>query len=88
MQRGTFVRHQARPEWGIGIVLEDADATRRCRIQFEHRPPVTLDLNVAGDNIRALDEHEVPTEAAARLTGNRSARTNQQSLIACTAEDR
>lgn len=57
---GDFVRHSARPEWGIGRVLRRAG--ERLDVQFQHGL-VALKLSVAGAFL------EPATKAEARAAG-------------------
>lgn len=64
MEKGTHVRHRAKPEWGVGIALDDSNGGK-CRIQFEGYGVVTLDLAAAGRNLEELGPDEVTAHVAA-----------------------
>ena len=64
MEKGTHVRHRARPEWGVGVALDDPIGGK-CNIQFENRGLVNLNLDTAGHNLEELGPDEVAAHAAA-----------------------
>jgi len=66
VQAGARVRHRSKPEWGVGLVLDDA-AQGKCRIQFEHRGVVMLSLEVVGNNLEVLSPDEVAAHEAATM---------------------
>jgi transcription elongation factor GreA-like protein len=59
MKQGSFVRHRAKPDWGIGRVLLVAG---HYSIEFETRGLIKLDAAVAGSHLEILDEAEVPPD--------------------------
>ena len=58
MEKGTHVRHRARPEWGVGIAIDDP-SDGKCQIHFESHGRVTLSLDVAGHYLEELGPDEV-----------------------------
>jgi hypothetical protein len=62
MDEGDFVRHRARPEWGIGQVLRRGDD--RLDVQFPHGL-VPLKMSVAGPLLERVSKSEA---AAARAS--------------------
>ena len=65
MKHGTLVRHRAKPEWGVGIALDDSN-DGKCCIQFDEHGVVTLKLAVAGRDLEELGPDEVAAYVAAR----------------------
>ncbi len=59
MEQGSFVRHRARPEWGIGRVLLVAG---HYIIDFEVRGLIKLAAAVADFQLMVVDDAEVPPE--------------------------
>ncbi|MBA3270225.1 MAG: DUF3553 domain-containing protein [Acidobacteria bacterium] len=55
MDQGQFIRHRARPEWGIGQILRRADD--RIDVQFQHAL-VTLRLSIAAAFIESVSKSE------------------------------
>ena len=55
MDQGQFIRHRARPEWGIGQILRRADD--RIDVQFQHAL-VTLRLSIAAAFIEPVSKSE------------------------------
>jgi hypothetical protein len=61
MAKGDFVRHRARPEWGIGQVLVRTED--RIDVQFAHGL-VPLKLSVAGPLLEAVSASEAAAAGA------------------------
>jgi hypothetical protein len=55
MDQGQFIRHRARPEWGIGQILRRADD--RIDVQFQHGL-VTLRLSIAANHLEPVSKSE------------------------------
>ena len=62
MDQGDFIRHRAKPEWGIGQVLRKADD--RIDVQFAHGL-VPLKLSVASSFIERVSKSEAAAARAA-----------------------
>ena len=65
MNQGDFIRHRARPEWGIGQILVKTDD--RIDVQFGHGL-VALKLSIASAHIEPVSKSEA---AAAGITVTR-----------------
>lgn len=62
MDQGDFIRHRARPEWGIGQVLRRSDD--RIDVQFPHGL-VPLKLSVASAYLERVSKSEAAAARAA-----------------------
>lgn len=62
MDQGDFIRHRARPEWGIGQVLRRTED--RIDVQFPHGL-VPLKLSVAQSHIERVSRSEAAAARAA-----------------------
>jgi transcription elongation factor GreA-like protein len=62
MDEGDFVRHRARPEWGIGQVLRRGDD--RLDVQFPHGL-VALKMSVAAPLLERVSKSEAAAARAA-----------------------
>jgi hypothetical protein len=65
MDQGDFIRHRARPEWGIGQVLLKADD--RIEVQFTHGL-VPLKLSVASAYLERVSKAEAVAAGVATVT--------------------
>jgi hypothetical protein len=65
MAKGDFVRHRARPEWGIGQVLVRTED--RIDVQFAHGL-VPLKLSVAGPLLESVSASEAAAAGATATT--------------------
>lgn len=65
MDQGDFLRHRARPEWGIGQVLVKSDD--RLDVQFSHGL-VPLKLSVANAYIERVSKAEAVAAGVATVT--------------------
>ena len=65
MDQGQFIRHRARPEWGIGQILRRADD--RIDVQFQHAL-VTLRLSVAATHLEPVSKSEAVAAGVAVKT--------------------
>lgn len=75
MDQGQFIRHRARPEWGIGQILRRADD--RIDVQFQHAL-VTLRLSVAAAHLESVSKSEavaagVAVKAVRKTAGTKKA---------------
>ena len=68
MKVGEFVRHDARPEWGIGVVV--AWGTDKCTINFEHRAQAILSIASIGNWLEKVAPTQIE-EGSALLDPNR-----------------
>lgn len=62
MDQGDFLRHRARPEWGIGQVLRRSDD--RIDVQFPHGL-VPLKLSIAAAFLERVSKSEATAARAA-----------------------
>jgi transcription elongation factor GreA-like protein len=62
MDEGDFVRHRARPEWGVGQILRRIED--RLDVQFPHGL-VALKLSIAGPLLERLSKSEAAAARAA-----------------------
>ena len=65
MDQGDFLRHRARPEWGIGQVLLKADD--RLEVQFNHGL-VPLKLSIASAYLERVSKAEAVAAGVATVT--------------------
>ncbi len=65
MDQGQFIRHRARPEWGIGQILRRADD--RIDVQFQHAL-VTLRLSIAATHLEPVSKSEAVAAGVAVKT--------------------
>jgi hypothetical protein len=65
MDQGDFLRHRARPEWGIGQVLLKADD--RLEVQFNHGL-VPLKLSIASAYLEKVSKAEAVAAGVATVT--------------------
>ena len=65
MDQGDFLRHRARPEWGIGQVLVKSDD--RLDVQFNHGL-VPLKLSVASAYLERVSKAEAVAAGVATVT--------------------
>jgi hypothetical protein len=68
MAKGDFVRHRARPEWGIGQVLVRTED--RIDVQFAHGL-VPLKLSVAAPHLESVSASEAAAAGAGTTTTRR-----------------
>jgi hypothetical protein len=59
MEPGTLVRHRARPEWGLGVVVAHGPG-EKVQVAFEHRELVKLDFAIATAKLEVVDRGAVP----------------------------
>jgi hypothetical protein len=64
MKVGDLVRHTARLEWGVGVLVV-VDATRYT-INFEHRDQAILTIAAASKWLETVDPATVPSDSALR----------------------
>ena len=79
MEQGSFVRHRAKPEWGIGRVLLVAN---HYAVEFESRGLVKFAAAVADSHLEVIDQAEVPAEHPLR-GGKKAGRTKQTAGVRC-----
>jgi Protein of unknown function (DUF3553) len=72
MDQGQFIRHRARPEWGIGQILRRADD--RIDVQFQHAL-VTLRLSIAATHLEPVSKSEAVAAGVAVKTVRKTAGT-------------
>ena len=69
MDEGDFIKHRARPEWGIGQVLRRADD--RLDVQFNHGL-VALKLSIAAPLLEKVSKSEAAAARAAEPAPRRT----------------
>lgn len=84
MEQGSFVRHRARPEWGIGRVLL---VGTHYNVQFEGHGLVKLSTAVADSHLEIVDEADVPAEHPLR-GGKKSGGSRRSTGTLCRHCDR
>ena len=70
MDQGQFIRHRARPEWGIGQILRRADD--RIDVQFQHAL-ITLRLSIAATHLEPVSKSEAVAAGVAVKTVRKTA---------------
>lgn len=70
MRERDIVRHIARPDWGLGVVVI-SEADRHCEVIFEDHGRVKLALAVAASKLLAVASADVPATSGGLLDPSR-----------------
>lgn len=64
MKTGDLVRHKTALDWGVGVVVHVTSDGTKCKINFELRKQVILDLSIAERQLEPVDPVEIAAGSA------------------------
>lgn len=64
MKEGDLVRHKTALDWGVGVVVQMSIDGAKCRVNFEFRKQVLLDLKTAEQQLEEVDPIEIASGSA------------------------